>query len=177
MVRSSFRVVNAKDNELLASVIRTAEEESVRLQFSHGNQVVIPNTLKEDGNQRLEVWVPEEGENSEVVVCDVMEGIEGTFMTKTTFTTSSFCIGVDGAPAFVLDDEYEEIEEGVIGLSGIVAQFAGDMSAYTKVAFKYVISGAKGFLSIPIVGDSIIVQQTSGSRDINLRLINEGDNV
>lgn len=175
MVRSSFRVVNADDNELLASVIRTAEVESVRLKFSHDNQIFIHNDLKAEGNQRLEIWIPEEGEDFEVTVYDVMESLDGVLAD--TFDITSFCTAIVGAPAFVLDDDYAEILEGVIASSGVTAQFEGNVTAYSKAAFKYVISGAKGFLSIPIVGDNIIVQQTEGSRDVNLRLINEGDNV
>jgi len=183
MVRSSFRVVNAKDGELLASAIRTAEVESVRLEFSHDNQVIIPNSNKEDGNQRLEVWIPEEGEDFEVTVYDVMEGLTPDVVsmfplpTYTRYDISAFCTGIDNAGCVLLDDDYAEVIEGTITTAGKYARFTGDTSSNTKVSFKYVISGAKGFLSIPVVGDNIIVQQTEGSRDINLRLINEGDNV
>lgn len=180
MVRSSFRVVNAKDGELLASAIRTAEVESVRLEFSHDKQIIIPNSNKEDGNQRLEFWIPEEGKDFEVTVYDLLHTSFAGEDLGYSFYYLESGVFINGGPLVVLDSNKDVYATGTVYVDAVgdyFAKFLGVGFPSLSLAVKYVISGVNGFLSIPIVGDNIIVQQTEGSRDINLRLINEGDNV
>jgi DNA polymerase elongation subunit (family B) len=181
MSRSSFRIIDARTGEKLASIERTAEVEIVKLAFSHDEQIVIPNSRREEEDQRLEVWIPEPGEYFEVLVVDIMYVAEPTPTdTHTIYDLSDYCIPENGAPVYLYNASGEEVAEGTIepiNDTDFGAVFLGDTSAYTLVAFKYVISGDKGFLTVPIVGVNIGIQQTEGDRVIHARLIDEGDEI
>jgi len=181
MSRSSFRIIDARTDEKLASIERTAEAENVKIEFSHDERIVIPNSRREEEDQRLEVWIPEPGEYFEVLVVDVMYVAEPTPTdTHTNYSLSEYCDPERGAPVYLYNASGEEVAEGTIAPiseTDFGAVFLGDTSAYKLVAFKYVISGDKGFLTVPIVGDNIGIQQTEGDRVIHARLIDEGDEI
>jgi len=185
MSRSSFRIIDARTDERIASIERTAEVETVKLTSSHNEQIVIPNSRREEEDQRLEVWIPELGEYFEVLVVDVMYVAEPTPTdthtdTHTCYSLSEYCIPENGAPVYLYNASGEEVAEGIIAPisdTEFGAVFLGNTSAYTLVAFKYVISGDKGFLTVPVVGNYIGIQQTEGDRVIHARLIDEGDEI
>lgn len=179
-MRSSFRVFDSKSGEMIGKVVRTGEEEISKLSFSH-NEVVelrgeIPQTA---GNYRVECWVGEEGGEFKAVLIDMFD-VVGSYdggTDKTTFDITAYGTFVTGAPVFCIDGN-DNVVEGIVDedAGDYLCIFDGDVSAYDAY-FMYFIEGTKGFMSIPVVGDVVMIQQETGSREVTVRYFEEGDDV
>lgn len=179
-MRSSFRVFEGKSGEMIGRVMRTGEEEISKLSFSH-NEVVqlrseVPQTA---GNYRVECWVGKEGGEFKVVLIDMFD-VAGSYdggTDKTTFDITAYGTFLTGAPVFCIDGD-DVVVQGIIDevAGDYLCIFDGDVSS-SDVYFMYFVEGNKGFMSIPVVGDVVTVQQETGDREITVRYFEEGDDV
>ncbi len=96
---------------------------------------------------------------------------------KTTFDITAYGTFVNGAPVFCIDGN-DNVVEGMVDedAGDYLCIFDGDVSAYDAY-FMYFIEGTKGFMSIPVVGDVVMIQQETGSREVTVRYFEEGDDV
>lgn len=178
-MRSSLRIYEGSSRELLGMVARTAEEEILRVAFSHGSALVFRSSLPQgDDEYRAELWIPEEGTEFEAVVVDWF-AVNGAFDgSETTYDLSGYDDLIKGCPVYLLGDN-GVVMSGVVGQYSLITHsvsFAGDTGAYFP-CLVYTITGSKGFLSVPIVGNKSYAKQLSGSREMNLRYLKEGDDV
>jgi hypothetical protein len=180
-MRSSLRVIDAKSGELLGKVSRTGEEEISRLSFSHNDVVVLSNDPPQGSESyRVEAWVGEEGGWTKVVVLDFLDVVGQTDKESTYYDITSYGSFVDGAPVFSV---YAGVSgsltfiEGKIQVNEVTtyAVFPGEESGLLML--KYFFEGYKGFLSVPVVGDEVVVYQETGDREVTVRYFTEGDDV
>lgn len=179
-MRSSFRVFDSKSGEMIGRVMRTGEEEISKLSFSHNEAVELRSEVPENaGNYRVECWVGEEGGEFKAVLIDMFDvvGSYDSGTDKTTFDITAYGTFVTGAPVFCIDSN-DNVVEGVVDedTGDYLCIFDGDVSAYDAY-FMYFIEGTKGFMSIPVVGDVVMIQQETGSREVTVRYFEEGDDV
>lgn len=177
-MRSSLRIYEGLSRELLGMVARTAEEEILRVAFSHGSALWFRNSLPQgDDEYRAELWIPEEGTEFEAMILDGLD-VAGDFDgSDTTYDLSGYDDLIEGCPVYLYNKG--GVLPGVVGQYSLIthsAVFGGDTRAYSS-CLVYIITGSKGFLSVPIVGDQSYAKQLSGSREMNLRYLKEGDDV
>lgn len=179
-MRSSFRIFEGKSGEMIGRVMRTGEEEISKLSFSHNEVIQLRSESPQTaGNYRVECWVGEDGGEFKIVLID-MFSVAGSYdggTDKTTFDITAYGTFLTGAPVFCIDGD-DVITEGVIDKDGgdYLCIFDGDVSD-SDVYFMYFVEGNKGFMSIPVVGDVVTVQQETGDREITVRYFEEGEDV
>lgn len=179
-MRSSFRIFEGKSGEMIGRVMRTGEEEISKLSFSHNKVIQLRSESPQTaGNYRVECWVGEDGGEFKIVLIDMfdVDGIYDGGTDKTTFDITAYGTFLTSAPVFCIDGD-DVITEGVIDKDGgdYLCIFHGDVSD-SDVYFMYFVEGNKGFMSVPVVGDVITVQQETGDREITVRYFEEGEDV
>lgn len=179
-MRSSLRIFDSRSGERIGSVMRVGEEEISKLSFSHNEVIEIRSEVPEsDGNYRVECWVGEEGGEFKAVLVDMFD-VVGSYdggSDNTTFDITAYGTFLTGAPVFCIDGN-DVVTEGIIDEDGgdYLCIFDGDMSS-CNAYLMYFIEGTKGFMSVPVVGDVVTVQQETGNREITVRYFEEGDDV
>jgi hypothetical protein len=179
-MRSSFRIFDSRSGEMIGGVMRTGEAEISKLSFSHNEVVQLRSELPETaGNYRVECWVGEQGGEFKAVLIDMFD-VAGSYdagTDKTTYDITAYGTFVACAPVFCINGS-DEVIEGVIDedAGDYLCVFDGDTEAYDAY-FMYFIEGTKGFMSIPVVGDVVMVHQETGNREVTVRYFEEGDDV
>jgi hypothetical protein len=172
----SAKIFENGNNEILGSLNYVGGEKEMLLMWNHGELVKVPNADNGDNRKRVVAVVPEEGEAFVLRVLDVMTatGVDDQ-EGNTDFDLSSYGEFIDGAPVYVIDEDGEVLAEGV--MASDVAVFDGDWdwTGLQTLAFIYTIQGYKGFLSVPVVGEQVWVEQVTGSREVSFRMFDEGD--
>lgn len=179
-MRSSFRIFEGKSGEMIGRVMRTGEEEISKLSFSHNEVIRLRSESPQTaGNYRVECWVGEDGGEFKIVLID-MFSVAGSYdggTDKTTFDITAYGSFITGAPVFCIDGS-DNVVEGIVDENSgdYLCIFGGDVSD-SDVYFMYFVEGNKGFMSVPVVGDVITVQQETGDREITVRYFEEGEDV
>jgi hypothetical protein len=179
-MRSSLRVIDAKSGEILGRVSRTGEEEIARLSFSHNELIQIRGSVPQDAESyRVELWVGEEGGEFKAVVLDVfnVSGVYDGGDDETSYDITAYGTFLSASPCFLFD-KGEYFDEGRIEKDGsdYYCVFEGDTTNYIP-CLVYFVEGMKGFLSVPVVGDDVYVNQETGDREVTMRYFTEGDDV
>jgi|LSQX01.1.fsa_nt_gb hypothetical protein len=172
-MRSSFRIYDAGSGEVLFNNSRIGDEEICYYSFSHDKRVDISNHRATDEKYRLELWVADKGSYFEVEAKDIFfkNGVYNPGEDETCFDITDYGDFIEGSKCYLEDTP--DIK-GMIDDDG-KAVFEGDVSD-EYCCFKYKINGAKGFLSVPIVGDGVTVKQIVGNRELKVRYLKEGEN-
>lgn len=179
-MRSSFRIFEGKSGEMIGRVMRTGEEEISKLSFSHNEVIQLRSESPQTaGNYRVECWVGEDGGEFKIVLID-MFSVAGSYdggTDKTTFDITAYGTFLTGAPVFCIDGD-DVIAEGVVDEdAGKYLCIFDSNVAHCDLYFMYFVEGNKGFMSVPVVGDVITVQQETGDREITVRYFEEGEDV
>ena len=171
----NINIIEDKHNRLLANFEDSGAEILEYAKVSLTAARFFTGSFTDHPKQRVLVMVADEGQEFEIEVWDIKVGLTGTpdidigVDTIYTFTELS---GVQSeSKCYLLDDDFAEVASAETGATEVV--FEGDTSSYTKIGFKQVIKGVKGFVCCPVLLDLIRVIQTTGSREVEIYLFEE----
>ena len=169
----NINIIEDKHNRLLANfedsgaeILQYAKVYLTEVRFLTGSFTDHPK-------QRVLVMVAEEGQEFEIEVWDIKEGLTGVYdgSASTEYTFTEISNIQDGSECYLLDKSYAEVAFANADASAVV--FDGDTSSYSKVGFKQVIKGVKGLVCCPVLLDRIGVVQTTGNREVEIYLFEE----
>ena len=170
----NINIIEDKHNRLLANFEDSGAEILEYAKVFLTEVGFLTRSFTDHPKQRVLVMVPEEGREFEIEVWDIKEGLTGTYDIDAATTTYTFTelSGVQAeSECYLLDNDYAEVVSAETGATEVV--FDGDTSSYSKVGFKQVIKGVKGFICCPVLLDRIRVVQTTGNREVEIYLFEE----
>jgi len=170
MVKSSYRFFSGNTSKCMFYDTFDSLTEMNTLVFNDDATRTI-NFDSADNTKRCIVYTPHEGNVCTVTVRDYYTGLAGSYDAgDTTFNEAIFDDFIDGSRFYGVTDtgiKIGTVSAGVVTFPGV------DLSGADSIYTMQTVTGTKVFLSMPLRGNEITVVQSSGEREIFVKVVNE----